>query len=87
MNDFRKMAKNFASVLDALRAAGEEKAREVDNVYALNCEWLLEQFKHTQASLLSLAVTHGAAAPEIPEQQVPLVYLLCSFDDLLTVGS
>ncbi|KAL0054711.1 hypothetical protein WJX82_001328 [Trebouxia sp. C0006] len=63
------MAKNFASVLDSLRLAGEDKIQEVDSVYALNCEWLLEQFKQTQASLLALVPTSRAAIQDIPEQQ------------------
>ena len=64
------MAKNFASVLDSLRLAGEDKTQEVDSVYALNCDWLLEQFKQTQASLLALVPTSRGAIQGIPEQQV-----------------
>lgn len=64
------MAKNFASVLESLRVAGEDKIQEVDSLYALNCDWLLEQFKQTQASLLALVPTSLAAIQDIPEQQV-----------------
>lgn len=64
------MAKNFASVLDSLRLAGEDKVQEVDSVYASNCEWLLEQFKQTQASLLALVPTSRAVIQDISEQQV-----------------
>ena len=64
------MAKNFASVLESLRVAGEDKIQEVDSLYALNCDWLLEQFKQTQASLLALVPTSRAAIQDIPEQQV-----------------
>ncbi|DBA88168.1 TPA: hypothetical protein ACH3X2_005158 [Trebouxia sp. C0005] len=63
------MAKNFASVLDSLRLAGEDKIQEVDSVYALNCDWLLKQFKQTQASLLALVPTSRAPTQDIPEQQ------------------
>lgn len=63
------MAKNFASVLDSLRAAGDVKIQEVDSVYALNCDWLLEQFKYTQASLLALASKSGGPGDK-QEQQV-----------------
>ena len=74
------MAKNFASVLDSLRAAGEDKVQEVDSVYALHCDWLLEQFKHTQASLLALAPAGQAAAQELPEQQVmPNAFIVIVF--------
>ncbi|KAL0036011.1 hypothetical protein WJX77_011218 [Trebouxia sp. C0004] len=63
------MAKNFSSVLESLRVAGKDKIQEVDSVYALNCDWLLEQFKQTQASLLALVPTSRAAIQDIPEQQ------------------
>ena len=69
------MAKNFASVLDSLRAAGEDRLQEVDSVYTINCEWLLEQFKHSQASLAALTATKHAKADVVDEQQVS-VYML-----------
>ena len=72
------MAKNFSSVLDSLRAAGEEKVQEVDSVYTLNCNWLLEQFNHTQASLLELTITGPSTVHDVPEQQVLLNMPICS---------
>ena len=48
------MAKNFASVLDALKFAGTAKQAEVEKSYAANCEWLLQQFKAAQASFAEL---------------------------------
>ena len=70
------MAKNFASVLESLRAASQDKVQEVDRAYSANCDWLLEQFKLTQASLLALR-TDAAAAPkqDIAEQQVQCDHL------------
>lgn len=73
------MAKNFASVLDSLKLAGEDKRHEVDGVYAFHCDWLLEQFKHTQASLVALAPASRDAAQEMPEQQVCHTPYLCAF--------
>lgn len=64
------MAKNFASVLDSLRAAGQERLQEVDSVYTINCDWLLEQFKHSQVSLGALTATTQATVKDAEEQQV-----------------
>lgn len=72
------MAKNFASVLASLRAAGEERLQEVDSVYTINCEWLLEQFKHSQASLAGLTATTQATVNEAEEQQV-CMHMLCLY--------
>ena len=68
------MAKNFASVLESLRAASQDKVSEIDKTYAVNCDWLLEQFKLTQASLLALATTDAATNQDAAEQQVPCQY-------------
>ena len=64
------MAKNFASVLESLRVVGEDKLQEVDSVYTLNCDWLLQHFKHTQASLAALGPSLQAAVSVRTEQQV-----------------
>ena len=64
------MAKNFASVLDSLRAASHDKVLEIDKTYTTNCEWLLEQFKLTQASLLALAASDSASHQDKAEQKV-----------------
>ena len=66
------MAKNFASVLESLRAAGQDRAQEIDGVYALSCEWLLEQIKHTQARLAAAATSAQATARSDVEQHVRL---------------
>ena len=80
------MAKNFTSVLDALRAAGEDRLQEVDSVYTLNCDWLLEQFKHSQASLAALRPTVQATA-NVEEQQVRLYMLWVCLSALLALSS
>lgn len=64
------MAKNFASVLESLRVAGGDKLQEVDSIYTLNCDWLLQHFKHTQASLAALGPSVQAAVNVQKEQQV-----------------
>lgn len=69
------MAKNFASVLDSLRAAGEDRLQEVDRVYTLNCDWLLEQFKLSQTSLAVLRSTSHASVNDVKQQQVCLCML------------
>lgn len=73
------MAKNFASVLDSLRAAGEDRLQEVDSVYALNYDWLLEQFKLSQTSLAALKPTSQATIIDVEEQQVCLYMLWITF--------
>ena len=54
------MAKNFASVLEALKGAGTTKQAEVGRSYAANCEWLLQQFKAAQANFAELKATDKA---------------------------
>ena len=79
------MAKNFASVLDSLRAAGEDRLQEVDSVYTLNCDWLLEQFKLSQTSLAALTATSQATFNYVEEQQVCLYMLWVTFSTLLSI--
>lgn len=64
------MAKNFSSVLEALKGAGAGKQAEVERSYAANCEWLLQQFKAAQASFAELKADDKA------EQQVHQVCLI-----------
>lgn len=64
------MAKNFASVLDALKFAGTAKQAEVEKSYAANCEWLLQQFKVAQASFAELNA-EGKAGEQV-QQVCPL---------------
>lgn len=79
------MAKNFASVLDSLRAAGEDRLQEVDSVYSLNYDWLLEQFKLSQTSLAALTPTSQATFNDFEEQQVCLCMLWVTFSALLGI--
>ena len=69
------MANNFASVLESLRAAGDHKLREVDSVYNLDCDWLLEQFKQTQTSLAGFQANAQSAPSIAAEQQVSQMML------------
>lgn len=69
------MAKNFASVLEALKGAGTEKQAEVERSYAANCEWLLQQFKAAQANFAELKATGKAG--EQAHQVLAVVARVC----------
>ena len=71
------MAKNFASVLEALRKAGLDKQSDVERSYTASRGWLLEQFKAAQASFSDLTA-EGSKQPDDQAHQVCQTLVICS---------
>lgn len=66
------MAKNFASVLEALKKAGLDKQSDVEKSYTASRGWILEQFKAAQASFSDLTA-EGYKQTEDQARQVCLI--------------